>query len=101
MENVKIFYLEDCPYCRNARLALKELSMQDPRYAENHFTWIEESRQPQLADQYDYYYVPSVFYGTEKLYEAHPGESYEECKKNLKGALDAAAEKMAAGQEVV
>ena len=37
-----------------------------------------------------YYYVPSMFIGTEKLYEAQPGQSYDEIKSHVKAALDAA-----------
>jgi hypothetical protein len=34
--------------------------------------------------------VPSLFIGREKLYEAQPGQSYEEIKKYVKTALDKA-----------
>ena len=89
MNEVKLFYLEDCPYCHNARRALSELAGENPAYGEVSIEWIEESREPDLAQQYDYYYVPAIFAGGKKLYEAHPSESYADCRKSVKAALDA------------
>lgn len=88
MKEIKLFYLEDCPYCHNARRALKELVKEDPAYGEVSIEWIEESRQADLARQYDYYYVPTIFADERKLYEAHPSEDYAACKKKVKSALD-------------
>lgn len=89
MKEIKLFYLENCPYCLYAKRALAELAEEDPKYAKIQVEWIEESRQPEIADQYDYYYVPTIFAGDKKLYEAHPSEDYEACKANVKAALDA------------
>ena len=89
MKKAKLFYLENCPYCHNARRALKELIAGNPAYGEVEIEWIEESRQPELAETFDYYYVPSVYTDDgKKLYEASPSESYEDCRENMKAALD-------------
>lgn len=61
MKDVLMFYLDDCGYCRNARLALDELFAETPAYRDLKITKIEESREPELADRYDYYAVPSFF----------------------------------------
>ena len=90
MKTLTLFYLEDCPYCRNARRALKELGEENPSYEKIAIDWIEESHQPQIAEQYDYYYVPAVFFGKDKLYEARPSESYLACKDKLREVLDSA-----------
>ena len=90
MDKLTLFYLEDCPYCRNARKAMAELTGENAAYAAVPVDWIEESRRPEVAERYDYYYVPAVFAGEKKLYEAHPGESFDACKRNLASALDAA-----------
>ena len=90
MKTLKIFYLETCPYCINAKRALKELQYSDPAYAEIGIEWIEESREPALADTYDYYRVPSVFCCEKKLYECDPGDSYSDIKRNLEEALKTA-----------
>ena len=39
-----------------------------------------------------YYYVPSIFVDGTKVYEAKPGESYEECKQHVETAFRAAVE---------
>ena len=89
MKKITLFYLENCPYCHNARKALAELVKENPAYGSIEVDWIEESREPKIAEQYDYYYVPTVYDGRQKLYEASPSESYADCKKKLKAALDA------------
>ena len=90
MKKLTLFYLEGCPYCDNARKALKELGEEKAEYAAAEIDWIEESRQPSLAGGYDYYYVPTVFLGEQKLYEAHPGESYEDCLAALRSCFERA-----------
>lgn len=90
MKKLTLFYLKDCPYCHNARRALRELEEENPAYASAPVEWIEESERPDCAARYDYYYVPSVFLGQDKLYEATPGERYEDCKAHMRAALDAA-----------
>ena len=89
MKTVTIFYLEGCPYCRNARRALASLLEEKPAYAGIEVRWVEESREKETAEQYDYYYVPSVFAGEKKLYEAHPSEDYDAIRKKLDAALAA------------
>ena len=90
MKKLTVFYLEDCPYCVTARQALAELRAEEPAFAAAEVEWIEESRQPELADRYDYYRVPSVFLGEEKLYEASPLHGHDTIKKHLRDALDRA-----------
>ena len=90
MKELTMFYLEDCGYCAKARQALDELFRENPAYAEIPLTRIEESREPELADTYDYYAVPSFFIGKDKLFEAHIGMRYEDIKAAVKSCLDAA-----------
>lgn len=90
MKEILMFYLDDCGYCRKARQALEELTAENPAYREIPLTRIEESREPELADRYDYYAVPTFYVGGEKRFEAHIGMSYEAIKAAVKDALDAA-----------
>ncbi len=90
MKKVTVFYLESCPYCENARRAVEELKAENPKYAEPELEWINEEKQPELAEQYEYFSVPSMFIGKEKLYEAHLGERYEECREHVRHTLEAA-----------
>ena len=92
MKAITMFYLETCGYCDKARRALEELYVQDPAYKKVPLTMIEESREPALADTYDYYAVPSFFDGKTKLFEAHLFMSYEEIRDEVKKVLDFAME---------
>ena len=89
MRKITLFYLTDCPYCRNAKRALEELKKENPAYGEIEIDWVEESEQPEVAGKYDYYYVPTIYVGDKKMYEAKPSESYAVCKENVKAVLDA------------
>lgn len=92
MKKITVLYLDDCPYCHNAKRAMEELTAATPVYAKLDVEWIEENRQSELAKAYakDYYYVPSIFIDGQKVYEAHPGESYEECKNSVEKAFNVA-----------
>ncbi len=92
MKELKIFYLQHCPYCRKAMRAFEELKSGNPAYGETPVEWVEETEFPQIADAYDYYRVPSIFCGEKKLYECSPSDGYDEIKSRLKRALDTAAE---------
>lgn len=87
-KQILAFYLEGCPYCKQAREALKELSGKNEQYSTINIDWIEENQHPEISERYDYYYVPSMFINDKKIYEAHRGESYNECKENVKRVLD-------------
>ncbi|MBR0163882.1 MAG: thioredoxin family protein [Lachnospiraceae bacterium] len=90
MKEVTFFYIDGCPYCTQARKAIRELTEENPSYASVSFREIEEHANPEIADQYDYWATPSMFIDHDKYYEAHIGEKYEECKAHVKEVLDAA-----------
>ena len=90
MKEVLMFYLESCGYCDKARRALDELFEENPAYRQVPLTRIEESREPELADRYDYYAVPTFFVDGKKIFEARLFMSFEDIKAGAKAALDAA-----------
>lgn len=90
MQKLTVFYLTGCPYCHNARKALAELTAETPEYGKVEVEWVEENQHPEIVEGHDYYYVPTIYAGEEKLYEAHPGESYDECRAHVKAALNRA-----------
>ncbi|MBQ9328477.1 MAG: thioredoxin family protein [Solobacterium sp.] len=92
MKAITMFYLTDCGYCAKAHTALEELMNENPAYKEVPLTRIEESEHMDVAEQYDYYAVPSFFDGKEKLFEAHLFMSYEEIRDEVKKVLDYALE---------
>ena len=82
--------MNGCPYCKGAKEALAELIEENPAYRQVAVDWYEESEHPEVVQGHSYYYVPSMFIDTEKLYEAQPGQSYDDIKAHVKAALDAA-----------
>lgn len=84
------FYRADCPYCRQAKRLIAELEEEHPELRGLVTRSVEETQQPGLAEQYDYWYVPTLFLGEEKLYEANPSETAGEMKQKLESALEKA-----------
>jgi len=68
MKKLTLFYLASCPYCKQAFDYLDEL-FDTGNYPDIELEKIEESKEPELADQYDYYFVPTFYYNGEKLHE--------------------------------
>ena len=82
-----IFELSGCPYCAQERRIIAELVREHPEYGKITIRRIDEAKDRVLADQYDYYYVPSIFRGKEKLYEADPSWSRAEAKEKIEAVL--------------
>ena len=82
-KKVTYFYLPGCPYCRQADRAIEELKGKNPEYAAVEFERIDETARPEIANRYDYYYVPSMFIGEKKIYESHSLERPEECRAHV------------------
>lgn len=68
MKKIKMFYLTNCPYCRKAFKYLEELQ-KDEQYANIEIEKIEESKQKDIANSYDYYYVPCFYIDENKVFE--------------------------------
>lgn len=69
---VKMFMFEGCPHCRHARELMAELFAEHPEYKNVPFEMIDEKKHPEIAEQYDYYYVPTFFVAGEKVHEGVP-----------------------------
>ena len=87
-KKILAFYIDGCPYCRQAREAVKELTA-DARYSGVTIDWVNENEHPEISERYDYYYVPTMFVDGEKIYEAHRGEQFDECRENVKRVFEA------------
>lgn len=90
MQEITMFYLDDCGYCHKAHRALEELYQENPEYRKIPITKIEESRNMPLANQYDYWAVPTFYVGDKKVFEAHIGMSYDAIFRKVRKALDLA-----------
>ena len=88
MKGVKLFHLTHCPYCVKAKKAIQELFEENPAYEKIQMESINEEEHPEISRQFDYYYVPTIFYGEEKLYEAQPEQSFEEIREHIRKAFD-------------
>ena len=90
MKKITLIKIEGCPYCAAAFKAIDELKK---IYSAAELEVIDENLQPERAEKFtDYYYVPSMYVDDKKIYEAHPGESYDECFANVKKVFEAAYE---------
>ena len=86
MKNVKLFYLKHCPFCKKAIRYIDELKAQYAELASVEIDMIEESEQPDVADKFDYYYVPTFYVDGEKVHEG--GIYPEEVEAILRKALE-------------
>ena len=92
MKKIVCFHLDDCPYCHKAKQAFKELRAENQSWNEVPIEWVEESReQPSELKNFNYYYVPTVYVGNDKIYEANPADDYSAIKSNIRKALELAA----------
>ena len=86
MKKVTMFYLKSCPHCKNAEAILHNLCEENPLYSQVAIERIEERENPQIADKYDYYYVPCYYVEGEKCHEGVP--TTEKIEAVLKKALE-------------
>ena len=85
MKKIRLFFFESCPYCRKAIGWLEELMAENPEYAKLEIERIDEKLDPETADKFDYYYVPTFFVGDEKLHEG--AATKEKVRDVLESAL--------------
>lgn len=69
MKPVLMFIQKSCPHSRRALQWMEELKQENPDYQQVDITVIDEREERQLADKYDYFYVPTYYVGGVKAYE--------------------------------
>lgn len=87
MKPVTLFYLRNCPFCKRALRYIDEAKAAHPELAAVEIELVEESEEPEVADRYDYYYVPTFYVEGVKLHEG--GIYPEEVEAVLRKALEA------------
>lgn len=85
MKSVKLFYLKNCPFCKKALRYIEQAQASYPELAALHIEMIEESEHPDVADRYDYYYVPTFYVDEVKCHEG--GVYPDEVERILRSAL--------------
>ena len=61
MKKVLLFYFPACPYCRIAIKWIQQLQKEHPELAQADIEMVDERRQRDRAEQYDYYLVPTFY----------------------------------------
>jgi len=69
MKKITVFILTHCPHCIGAKNYINELFEENSKYKEIEFEYIDEEEQSELAEKYDYYYVPTFYVDGEKCHE--------------------------------
>lgn len=85
MKPIKLFYLANCPFCKKAFRYIEELQAEHPELRGIEMETIEESKEPEVANQHDYYYVPTFYIDGVKVHEG--GIFKEEVEALLRKAL--------------
>ena len=90
MKPILMFHRDDCGYCARAFRAIDELYAENPAYRELSIQKVEETQEPEFADRYDYYAVPTFYVDGEKRFEARIGMSFDTIKAAVKDVFDSA-----------
>jgi glutaredoxin len=80
MQKIMMFTMESCPYCVKARHWMGETLEEHPEYAQIEIEYVDELEEPELADTYDYWYVPTYYVGGVKV---HEGAATKEIVENV------------------
>ena len=86
MKEVKLFYLRECPFCKKALRYIEQAKSKHSELADIEIEMIEESEQADVANQYDYYYVPTFYIAGKKVHEG--GVFPDEIEHILRQALE-------------
>ena len=86
MKSVLMFTMAACPFCRKAVRYMEGLMEETPRYKDIPLKMIDETLDPDTADKYDYYYVPTYYVDEEKVHEG------EATKDDIRRVFEAAEE---------
>lgn len=80
MKKILMFTMESCPYCVKAHRWMEQQLQEHPEYKEIEIEIIDELEQPELADTFDYYYVPTYYVDGVKV---HEGAASKEIVQNV------------------
>ena len=89
-KEILLFSRDDCGYCAKAHKAIAELKAENPAYGTLSLREVEETREPEFIEKFDYYAVPTLYLGGVKKFEAHIGMGYDEIKAAVKRVFDEA-----------
>lgn len=69
MKELMLFYFPECPHCKNAFKWQEEIFQEHPEYRQINIKAVNERAEPEYADTFDYFYVPTYYMDGRKLCE--------------------------------
>ena len=69
MKKITMFMMATCPHCKAALQWMDKLYSENGEYKSIEIEMIDERVHPDIAEKYDYYYVPTYYVDGEKLHE--------------------------------
>lgn len=69
MKKVTLFHFAGCPYCRAAENYIRELTAEYPELQAVEIERVDEIRHPEIANRFDYWYVPTFYVDGRKAHE--------------------------------
>ncbi len=87
MKEITLFILPSCPHCKLALHFKEELFRHYPQFQSLSIRVINEQVEAELANRYDYYYVPTFYVGEDKVHEGHAEP--EDVERVLRLAMEA------------
>lgn len=82
---ITFFHLPYCPHCLRARQLMAQVYKAHPEYRAIPLREVNELKEAELADSYDYYLVPAFFVGNKKIHEGKV--TYDQIKAVFDAAL--------------
>ncbi len=64
-----MFTMASCPYCRVAHRWMDQLLESHPEFKDIQMEIIDEVQHPDIANDYDYWFVPTYYVGDHKVHE--------------------------------
>lgn len=86
MKSILMFTMASCPYCQKATRYMEELMKETPRYRDFPLEVIDETLEPEVAERFDYYFVPTYYVDKEKVHEG--AASKEDVRRVFEAAED-------------
>lgn len=74
MKSITMFETSWCPHCKQAHKFMDELMAENPGFKDIIIKFIDEDQEPDIANQYDYYYVPTYYLDSVKFHEGIPNK---------------------------
>lgn len=64
-----MFMMKSCPHCKKALQWMEELKAENSKFNSVEVKIIDETLRPDIANQFDYYYVPAYYIDSLKVHE--------------------------------